>query len=56
MFQTMMESQAQKRGPACCFQKFETTYFVNADHSAPEQVLINLCPTHQVQQTGGAVA
>jgi len=55
--QTMMESQAQKRGISMCFPEFETTYFVKADHTRLKQVLINLLSNAiKYNKPDGAVA
>jgi len=38
----MIEPQAQKRGIRMTFQKFDSSWFVNADRTRLKQVLINL--------------
>jgi PAS domain S-box-containing protein len=40
--QTMMESQAQKRGISVLFPQLDTAHFVKADRTRVKQVLINL--------------
>ena len=40
--QTMIETQAQKRGISVAFPSFESSYFVQADRTRLKQVLINL--------------
>jgi signal transduction histidine kinase/AmiR/NasT family two-component response regulator len=53
----MIEPQAQKRGIAMTFPRFETPYFVKADRTRVKQVLINLLfNAIKYNKPGGAVA
>jgi signal transduction histidine kinase/ActR/RegA family two-component response regulator len=54
---TMIEPQAQKRGIAMTFPRFEIAYFVKADRTRVKQVLINLLfNAIKYNKPGGAVA
>jgi PAS domain S-box-containing protein len=55
--QAMVEPQAQKRGIAVAYPRFEVPRFVNADRTRVKQVLINLLSNAiKYNTTGGTVA
>jgi CheY-like chemotaxis protein len=53
----MIEPQAQKRGVAMTFPRFESPYFIKADRTRVKQVLVNLLfNAVKYNKPGGAVA